>query len=160
MKIFASAGTHSQQFDRLFMALDKLLQSGKLKAEIFGQTGNSTYLPKGYAFAKFVSDSEYLQKIRWADVVIGHGGAGLIVAALEAKKPLVVLPRLKKFGEHTDDHQIELAEKMAKIGKAVCVRDISDLSAAIKNAQKLGRQKASNKQKLISDIKRYLTGLY
>lgn len=36
-----------------------------------------------------------------------HGGPASFFAALEAGKFVSVVPRLKKFGEHVNDHQIE-----------------------------------------------------
>ncbi len=159
MKIFLSVGTHRQQFDRLVKEIDAFVGSGKIKARVFGQIGNCNYKPMNFPFEKFVDDKEYEGKIKWADVVVGHAGAGLIISSLRQNKPLILVPRLKKWGEHTDDHQIELAEKMAGRKKAIIGKDEKSLLAGIKRAGKFRPAVKSDRNKLIKAIKGYLDGV-
>ena len=58
-------------------------------------------------------------------VLLSHGGAGSILNAMQAGKPLVVVPRLKSFGEVIDDHQLELAEALSQQGRGIAVTDPS-----------------------------------
>lgn len=57
--------------------------------------------------------------LREADVVVCHAGTGSALAAFEAGKCPVVLPRRKAHGETVDDHQVQLAEELTKRGLAV-----------------------------------------
>src|SRR3989344_4545970 len=156
MKIFVSVGTHSQQFNRLLMEIDSLLESKKISAEAFAQTGNSDYAPKNCAFKKFLAEKEFEEKISWADVVVSHGGAGTIISALRKNKKLVIVPRLKKFGEHTNDHQLDLAEALAGQGKALAALETKELGKRIFEAKKFSPKIASNRQGLVDEIKKFL----
>jgi UDP-N-acetylglucosamine--N-acetylmuramyl-(pentapeptide) pyrophosphoryl-undecaprenol N-acetylglucosamine transferase len=69
-----------------------------------------------------------LQKaLRAADVVIAHAGAGSALAALEAGKLPVLVPRLSAYGENVDDHQLDLARELSRRRLAV-VRDVEELT--------------------------------
>jgi UDP-N-acetylglucosamine--N-acetylmuramyl-(pentapeptide) pyrophosphoryl-undecaprenol N-acetylglucosamine transferase len=54
-----------------------------------------------------------------ADVVVSHAGVGNALVALRAGKCPLIVPRRKRFGEHVDDHQAELAAWLAERGLAV-----------------------------------------
>ena len=134
--IFVTVGTHSQQFDRLLKKIDELAGSGKIKEEVVAQSGNSTYVPKHFKSKKFYSDKEFENLIVKASIVVSHGGAGAIILALKHKKKLVLVPRLKGFGEHMDSHQVDLAEFMQSQNKAVFVLGINELEKKIVEAKK------------------------
>ena len=155
-KIFISVGTHPQQFNRLLQELDKLAGQGKISAEIFAQTGNSDYAPKNFKSEKFVGEANYNSKMKKADVVVSHGGAGTIINALRSGKKLVVVPRVKKFGEHTNDHQLDLAQALEKQGKCIAVYNISELGNALKKAERFKPTIASNREKLVAKIKEFI----
>ncbi|MCX6799456.1 MAG: glycosyltransferase [Candidatus Diapherotrites archaeon] len=154
-KIFASVGTHPQQFDRLLKELDRI--AGKnTELELFAQAGNCTYSPKNFGFKKFLNDEEYGKKISEADIVISHGGAGTIISSMLQRKKLIVVPRLQRYGEHTNDHQIDLAEALAAEGKVIAVKEIGLLEEAIKKAAAFKPNIASNKAGLVKAIGEFI----
>ena len=155
-EIFVSVGTHPQQFDRLLQELDRLAGQGKVGAGIFAQTGNSGYAPKNYRFERFVGEKDYNSRMGKADVVVSHGGAGTIINALRLGKKLVVVPRVKKFGEHTNDHQLDLAKALEKQGKCIAVYDIAELGKALKKAQSFRPVIASNRERLVERIREFI----
>jgi len=155
MKIFVSVGTHPQQFDRLLKELDGIAEKNR-EWKIFAQTGNSNYKPAHYEFKQFMEGPEYERAFGKADAVISHGGAGTIINAMLQKKPLLVVPRLKKFGEHTNDHQLDLAKALEKEGKALAVFEIKDLEKKLSMLKGFRPKIASNKQKLVSRIAKFL----
>lgn len=134
--ILAMVGTHNQQFNRLLKELDSLVERGRIKEEVFAQTGCSDFEPKNYKTQKMLSLEEYKKLIKKASLVITHGGAGSIIDALNERKKLIIVPRLAKFGEHTNDHQLDLAEALQRQGKAITIKDIKKLESAIKEARK------------------------
>jgi len=154
MKIFVSVGTHPQPFDRLLKELDRIAASGK--DIFFAQTGNSSFQPKNFKSKKFLDEGEYKARIREAGLVISHGGAGTMINALLEKKPLLVVPRLEKFGEHTNDHQLDLARAFETEGKAIALENISDLEATIERTKSFRPRLASNKDLLIAKIRDFL----
>ena len=74
---------------------------------MFAQTGTSTYDPKHYEYKNFISQEEFLEKIKEADIVVSHGASGSIMKALNAGKKVIAVTRLEKYGEHINDHQIQ-----------------------------------------------------
>jgi hypothetical protein len=52
--------------------------------------------------------AEVLTELDAADAVVIHGGSGTIRDALAAGHRPVVVPRLQRYGEHVNDHQLEL----------------------------------------------------
>ncbi|MCX6801592.1 MAG: glycosyltransferase [Candidatus Diapherotrites archaeon] len=156
MRIFIALGTHPQQFDRLLEKIDSLAESKKIKAEIFAQTGSSAYEPKNFGSEKFLPPEEFSKEFEKADVIISHGGAGAIINALEFKKPLIIVPRLKKFGEHTDDHQIDLAKAMHERKKAIAVFDLGKLPEAIGKAEHFRAEKESERNSLVKRLEKFI----
>ncbi len=132
--IFVTVGTHKHPFDRLVKKIDSLVGDGVITDRIFMQTGSSDYAPKNCEFEKFVGSDKFERLYAEADTIICHAGAGSIINALKNRKHLIIVPRLKKFNEHNDDHQLDLAEAMESEGKAVCVYDVDNLPDAIKKA--------------------------
>ena len=57
--------------------------------------------------------------MREADAVLVHSGVGSALAALDAGKLPVLLVRERKFGEHVDDHQREIAVALEKRDLAI-----------------------------------------
>ncbi len=154
IKIFASVGTHPQPFDRLLRQLDSI--AGKRRQEIFAQTGNSNYKPLRFPFKDFLDAKEYDDKMQWCDLVISHGGAGTIINALLKKKPLVIVPRMQRFNEHTNDHQVDLAMALDAKGKAICVKEIRNLGKAVEMAVGFKQALTSERAGLIREIKLFL----
>lgn len=132
--IFVCTGTQVYQFDRLLKKIDELVQEGKIVDEIFAQTGASTYVPKYYSFKKFLSGDEFKEYQRKADLIISHGGTGALISALKLGKNIIAVPRLAKYGEHTDDHQLQIVEVLSEQGYIREVLDIDSLALVIFDA--------------------------
>lgn len=154
--IFVTLGSHSQPFFRL---LNELIKQKYDEFDFFVQTGFTEFVFKknNFQFEKFLSDSEFKEKIKESDVVISHAGAGTIINTLSLEVPLILVPRLKEFGEHTDNHQLELADAMNNNKKCISVFDISKLFSAIQTVKKTKIE--SNKNKIVNRINNYLNNL-
>ncbi|MCL2426018.1 MAG: glycosyl transferase [Oscillospiraceae bacterium] len=130
--IFVIVGTQKFQLNRLIKSLDELVDKGKLKMPIVAQIGHSDYKPKNYEFYRFLEKSEFVKYISDADVVITQGGVNSIMTVLSYNKPIIIYPRLAKYGEHVDNHQREFAEALEKNGYALCCDDGDNLEEVIK----------------------------
>lgn len=64
-----------------------------------------------------------------ARIVVGHAGPGTVLDARVAGRRPVVVPRLARFGEVVDDHQVAFGRWMDERGMAVCVDDERGLRA-------------------------------
>ena len=65
------------------------------------------YKPRNYDYKDFISQEEFLEYIKKADIVVTHGASGSIMKALNEGKKVIVVTRLEKYGEHINDHQIQ-----------------------------------------------------
>ena len=133
--IFVCTGTQVYQFDRLLKELDKLIESGAVKDQVFAQTGASTYVPKHYEYKPFLSVDEFKEYQANASIIISHGGTGALISASKLGKNIIAVPRLAKFGEHTDDHQLQIVDVLKNEGYVRAVYDIEKLGIVISEAQ-------------------------
>lgn len=133
--ILVILGTQKFQCNRLLKLIDNLVLNGKLKESIFAQIGNSTYIPQNYSYERFLDKDEFEKKILESSLVITHSGVGSIISAVNKKKPIIVFPRLKKYGEHVDDHQIEIAEAFEKKNYVKIYRENDNLERLIEKVK-------------------------
>ena len=157
-KVFVTVGTHPQNFTRLLKEIDSIASESE-DTEFFAQTGYTDYKPENFLSKNFFSTEEYTERFASADVIVSHAGAGTIINALRLQKPLVLVPRLKKFSEHTNDHQLDLARALEKRRKAIVVEDILFLKKAIEKAFSFKPNISSDREKLVSFLKNYLLSL-
>lgn len=129
--IFVTLGTQKFQFNRLLKYIDEKKKSGEINEEVFAQIGNSDYLPTNYKFKKFLNKDEFEECITKADLIVTHSGVGTIISAININKPVIVVPRLARFGEHVDDHQLQIAESFSK--KKLVISNGEDINNLINN---------------------------
>jgi beta-1,4-N-acetylglucosaminyltransferase len=137
--IFVTVGMHSRGFDRLARAADEM--AARIDEPVVIQRGSSRFTPSYAQWFDFLDQAEMQQWLADARVVASHGGAGSILSVLLSGKPLVVVPRLRRFGEARDDHQLELARALAQRGIAVnlCAPSSESLLRAVEEAVLLTR---------------------
>ena len=86
----------------------------------------------------FIPLDEMDKYIDEADLVITHGGVGTIFSALKKNKKVIAIPRLEKYGEHINDHQIEICEELEKEGYILYYKDgIDSLDKLIKKIKNI-----------------------
>jgi len=147
-------GTHDQGFDRLIKAVDKLAKN--YSERIFVQTGNSTIKPKNCEWNKFLTETEREKKIKESSFIITHGGSGSIIDSLKNQKKTIVVPREKRFHEHSNDHQFDLAETLHKQKKVIMCTDIDNLGKAIEQAKKTIILKKKRNNEIAKEIELFL----
>lgn len=114
--IFVTVGNHYQEFDRFLKKMDEI--TPRLGQKVIIQKGYSSYQPKYAEYFDFVSMDVSIEYIKNADLVISHAGIGTIIICKEHGIPLIIFPRRKKYGEHSNDHQMEIAGALEKRGDA------------------------------------------
>lgn len=112
--IFVTVGNHFQGFDRLIKKIDEIASS--IPDEIVIQKGYSKYIPRNVRYFDFVPMDEAMEYIRNSRLVISHAGVGTIILCKEFGVPLLIVPRRKKYGEHSNDHQLEIAKAIEERG--------------------------------------------
>lgn len=129
--IFITLGSQKFQFNRLLKAVDELVERGKIKEEVFAQTGYSDYQPVNYKYKTFLDRDEFVSMEGKADIVITHGGTGAIIGAVKKGKKVIAVPRLAKYGEHVDDHQLQLIEQFKEQNLICGLQDCSQLGEGL-----------------------------
>ncbi len=132
--IFICLGTQKYQFDRLTKKLDELVEKNIINDELFAQIGHAVYLPRNYNYKEFLDKEEFNAYQEKADLIISHGGTGALINASKKGKNIIAVPRLAKFNEHIDDHQIQIVSVLEKEGYVRAVYDMEHLSQTIKDA--------------------------
>jgi UDP-N-acetylglucosamine transferase subunit ALG13 len=112
--IFVVTGTQAP-FDRLLSIIDKWAVNQDTYS-VIAQTANSKINFKNMTCFDYLEPDVFNEYFNNADVIIGHAGMGTIIKALENKKKLVVFPRLVKYNEHRNDHQLHTAKGFEKLG--------------------------------------------
>ncbi len=132
--IFVTVGTHEQQFDRLIKCVDKLKEDGTIKEDVIIQTGFSTYEPKYCTWKKLFPYNEMLENVKKAHIVITHGGPSSFIMPLQIGKIPIVVPRMKEYDEHVNDHQVNFCREVAKRnGNIIEIEDVEKLKECIVN---------------------------
>lgn len=151
--IFITLGSQKFQFDRLLKAVDELVSSGVITEPVFAQSGYSDYQPKHYEFKQFLDRDEFGVQMSKADIVITHGGTGAIIGAVKKGKKVIAVPRLAKYGEHVDDHQLQLIKEFNQMGIICACDDCSQLADALAEVKNTTyRPFESNTQTIIDSI--------
>ena len=154
--IFLTLGTHPQQFDRLVKEVDELVGKGMLGGRIFAQIGHSSYIPKNFNYVKFLSLDEFNKNMAKASLIITHAGEGNIGTSLQLNKKMIIVPRLKKFNEHTNDHQLELAKAIEREGRGIVVYDVKELSDAFEKAETFKPKKGKDEGRIMLLIEEFV----
>lgn len=129
--ILITLGSREYQFNRLLKAIDELKGNNKITEEIFAQIGQSDYEPKYFKYQRYLSKEEFNRFQQEASLIISHAGTGALVSALKLEKQVIAVPRLKKYNEHIDDHQLQVAEVLEKEGYLMVVKDMDQLEPTI-----------------------------
>ncbi len=158
--ILVVVGTDTHAFDRLLKWVDELVERKKIKERVLAQIGHSRYLPKNYEWKRFFSYEEMLAAMKKASFVISHAGAGSVIDALSLGKPIIVVPRRKKYNEHADDHQVQLAKILSEEGKVLAAFEKKDLERAIETIRKRKfRPKIAKPERIIKIVENFLCEL-
>ncbi len=133
--IFVSTGSRKFQFDRLIKKIDELAADGTIKEEVFAQIAETAYEPTHIQYQRYLSPDEFNSYQEKATLVITHAGTGALIGALKKGKQVIAVPRLQKYGEHSDDHQLQVAEALQSEGYLRTVIEMDDLGAVIMECQ-------------------------
>ena len=105
----------------------------------------------------FISQEELSSLLSQADLIITHGGVGSIINSIKLGKKVIAIPRLKKYNEHVNDHQIQIVEKFNSEGYIIGVDDVSKLNVALQNAGNFSPKKfESNTNNIINIIDNFI----
>lgn len=158
--IFVVLGTQKFQLNRLLIEIDRLIEEGKITEEVVAQIGNSTYKPKNFKSFEFLDKESFDLMVAKADKLVTHSGVGTIITALSANKPVIVFPRLCKYKEHVDDHQLDIAKAFEKKKYVLCCYEGDLLEDKLNEMQHFEFDKyISEREKMVNIIDSFIEDL-
>ncbi len=153
--ILVTLGTQDKPFVRLLKAIDKEIENGNITEKVVVQAGYSLskYHSKNMEMFDLIDRDEFETLVSEASYIITHGGVGSILTGLKHDKKIIVCPRLLKYKEHLNDHQLQIVEKFSEAGFILSYNDGDDLAKIIKKIPTFKPKKyASNTDHLIKMI--------
>ena len=155
--IFITLGSQKFQFNRLLKEIDRLIDEEIIKEEVFAQIGYSDYLPRNYEYRQFMDRDQFNDYIDHSDLVITHGGTGAIMGAIKKGKKVIAIPRLSKYGEHVDDHQLQIINEFEQMNLIIPCLNIEELGELYERRdQYILEEYHSHKENILNSIEGYL----
>ena len=155
--IFVTLGTQDKGFKRLLEAIQKQIDLGNIKEKVVVQAGCTKFESKDMEVFDLIPFDEFDKLISQADLLITHGGVGSIITGLKNNKKVIAAARLKKYKEHTNDHQLQIIKNFAKEGYISELDDFDKLDEVLLKTKEFKPKKyESNNDKFVSIIKDYI----
>lgn len=150
-------GTQQNDFSRLLKEIEKLMEKGIIKEEVIAQVGITKYPSTKMKQFDLIPKEEIEELKKQASYIITHGGVGSIVSSIKLGKKVIAVPRLQKYGEHVNDHQIQIVENFQKQGYIMSAHPLDNLEEVISKIEKFETKTyVSNTNKMISIIENYI----
>jgi len=144
---------HTKAFDRLIKKMDEI--AAIISEDVVIQIGHSSFRPNNAKWFDFTTEEGIKEWCRKAKVVVTQPAMS-IVDAQEQGVPVVVVPRLKKYNEVIDDHQLDFARVLEKEGKVIAVYDVDKLEETLSNINVKPVKPLKNKR-LVNALRKYIT---
>lgn len=161
--VLVTLGTQDKQFYRLLDIIEKEITIGNIKDEVIVQAGySSNYKSERMKILDLIPMDEFNNLIKKCDILITHGGVGSITEGLKNNKKVIAMARLKKYGEHTNNHQLQIIENFSKEGYILSLKENQDLKEVLNRIKSFKPKKyKSNTNKFIKivekEINKYLS---
>jgi hypothetical protein len=97
----------------------------------------------------YVSRDAFEGRFAWGHGVALHAGAGSLY---EPVVP-VVLPRRKRHAEIVNDHQLELARALSRLGKALCCESEAEVPSTLRRAPVRSSAKRAGRNALTEGVR-------
>lgn len=157
--IFVTVGAQ-MPFDRMVRAVDAWAGE-RGRADVFAQIGPTEYRPRHIRWTEFIEPEDFRVKVGEASVLVAHAGMGSILTALEAGKPILVMPRRGDLRETRNDHQIATAKRFLELGKVAVAFDETEMPAHLDRLETLaagGRISPFASDRLIAAVSAFIAG--
>ena len=153
-------GTQNNSFHRLLEEVDKLIEKKVIEEKVIVQAGYTKYNSSNMEIFDLISNDKLNKLMDDADIIITHGGVGSIIESLKKNKKIIVCPRLKKYNEHTNNHQLQIVERFSKKGYIIPYYENDDLGKILKEIKDFKPRKyRSNTKNMINTLENYIDSI-
>ena len=155
--ILVLLGTQDKPFARILRAVSKQIKNGNIKEKVVAQIGHTNYQDDKIETFDFTSKEEIENLIDKARIIITHAGVGNIIECISKGKKTIVVPRYKKYKEHTNDHQVQITKEFASKKYIIPLYNTSNLSNALEKINEFKPLKyESNCEKFKNELKKII----
>lgn len=159
--VFVTLGTQKHSFIRI---ISKVLKSDILKdKEIIIQYGytniDNLKIPNNIKVFDFVDENKFNEYVKDSEYVITHAGVGCILSAVKKDKKVITIPRLDKYDEHINNHQLQIARKFEKMGFVLYLKENQNLDSKIKDLDSFKIKKYNEDTKYLDKIQHSIDNL-
>lgn len=158
--IFVTLGTQDKEFRRLPLLIEEKIKDGTIKEEVILQKGNTKFESKYMKVYDFMEKEFFEKCIKECSILITHGGVGSILTGLEYGKIVIACPRLSKYKEHVNDHQIQIVDSFSNSKYILALKDFTNFNKVYNKAFEFKPKKfISHREIIIKKIEDYIDNL-
>lgn len=155
--ILVTLGTQDKPFNRLLDAVQKQIDNGVITDKVVVQAGYTKYESNDMKIYSLISYEDFDWLVEECDILITHGGVASILNGIRNGKKVIAAARLKKYGEHTNDHQLQIVDDFSKSGYILKLDDFEKLDVVLEKAKEFVPKKyVSNTENFIKKIEDYI----
>lgn len=148
LMILVTLGTQDKKFYRLLDAIQNQINNHNITDKVVVQAGcSSDFKSDDMEIFDLIPMNEFDSLVKKCDLLITHGGVGSIITGLKNNKKVIALARLKQFGEHTNDHQIQIVNNFAEEGYILKIEKKEDLETVLNAIDNFKPKKYKSNQK-------------
>lgn len=157
--IFVTIGTQDKQFKRLLIEIERLIKIGKIKEKVVAQIGNTKFSTEldseKMQIVEFTTPNEMAELIKNASFIITHGGVATIIEGIDLGKKIIAVPRLRKYREHVNDHQLQIIQNFNLNGYIIGVDGVEGVEKALDRVDQFVPKKyVSNNEKFVEELEK------
>mgnify|MGYP004537269415 FL=1 len=155
--ILVLLGTQNNSFHRLLEEVEKNIEDKTIKEEVIVQAGYTKYESNKMKIMDLMSKEQLSKFQDEASLIITHGGVGSIVSSIEKSKKVIAVPRKHEYGEHVNNHQIQIVKDFNDKGYIIGIENVEDLKGAIIKSKIFEPVKYQpNNQKMLKIIENFI----
>ena len=133
--ILVTLGTQDKSFKRLLDAIQNEIDNGNIKDRVVVQKGYTNFASDNMELFDLIPMEKFDELIDSCDILITHGGVGSIITGLKHNKKVIAAARLAKYGEHTNDHQLQIIDNFSKEGYILALDDFTKLGELLEKCK-------------------------
>lgn len=158
--ILVTLGTNDKTFIRLIKKIEELKIKGVIDGDVVVQAGFTKYESEHMQIFDLIDMDKFNELMSKCDLLITHGGVGTIVSGLQNGKKVIAVPRLAKYGEHVNDHQLQIIENFAESGFILASYEVDMLEETLlKLPQFEPKQYTSNTESMVDLVRKNIEQL-
>ena len=158
--ILVTLGTQDKPFKRLLEEIERQIEKGNIKEKVIVQAGCTKFKSNNMEIFDLLPTSKFNNLLKKCDLLITHAGVGTIIEGLKQNKKIIAVARLKKYKEHTNDHQVQLINNFTEEGYIIGLTEFDSLDEALEKVKSFEPKKIkTSKRDMIKIIESFIDNI-